>query len=280
MSTPLPAVMAGRTVLITADRRSEDLADAFIRRGATIRHAAAISIVPHADDERLLDDTRALLADPPEIVVITTGQGLRGWIEAAEVAGLDADLLRVLDGARILARGPKAKGALIAQGLAPAWVAESETAAEIIEHLAGEDLTGTHVAVQHHGNGSDGIDAALAASGARVSPFVIYRWGPAPDPAAVTASAQAVAAGEIDTVVFTSAGAVEAWFAAADAVGATAEIVRRAADSVLFAAVGPVTAAPLRAKGVEPLVPERSRMGALVRAVLQHRSPGAGADGR
>ena len=60
MSRPLPAVMAGRTVLITADRRSDDLAEAFARRGATIRHAAAMSIVHHSDDERLVADTRAL----------------------------------------------------------------------------------------------------------------------------------------------------------------------------------------------------------------------------
>lgn len=270
MSTPLPAVMAGRTVLITADRRSDDLADAFIRRGATIQHAAAMSIVHHADDERLVEDTRALLADPPDLLVVTTGTGLRGWIEAAEVAGFGDDLLRVLGAARIFARGPKAKGALIAHGLTPEWVAATETTAEISEHLLEGGVAGAKVAVQHHGSGSDGLDQALTDAGARVAPFVVYRWGPAPNPAAVTASTRAVATGAIDTVVFTSAPAVEAWWAAAQAAGVADEIVRRSRDGVLFAAVGPVTAAPLLAKGVDPLVPGRSRMGALVRAVLVH----------
>ena len=50
MSAPLPAVLAGCVVLITADRRSGDLAAAFARRGATIQHAPALSIVPHTDD--------------------------------------------------------------------------------------------------------------------------------------------------------------------------------------------------------------------------------------
>lgn len=271
----LPAVMAGRTVLITADRRSDDLAESFARRGATVRHAAAMSIVHHSDDERLVTDTRALLTDPPDVLVVTTGAGLRGWIEAADFAGLGGRLRQALGTARVLARGPKAKGALVAHGIPVAWVATSETTAEITEHLLAEGVDGLHVAVQHHGNGSDGLDEALTDAGARVSPFVVYRWGPAPDPAAVTASVRDVAAGGIDVVVFTSAPAVEAWWSAADEAGVADEIVRRSHGDVLFAAVGPVTAAPLRAKGVEPLVPERSRMGALVRAVLVHHGDGA-----
>ena len=115
-----------------------------------------------------------------------------------------------------------------------------------------------------------GIDAALAQAGARVAPFVVYRWGPAPDPAAVTASTRDAAAGRVDVVVFTSAPAVASWWAAAEEAGVADEIVRRSRDDLLVAAVGPVTAAPLRAKGVEPLVPERSRLGALIRAVLLH----------
>lgn len=263
--------MAGHTVLITAHRRSDELAEAFARRGATIRHAAAMSIVEHSDDEQLLADTRALLADPPDVLVATTGQGLRGWFDAADAAGLLDDLVAMLTTVRIIARGPKVTGALAARGLAAQWVAESETAAEIIEHLVGTGVAGHRIAVQHHGSGSDGIDDALAAAGASLAPFVVYRSGPAPDPQAVTDSTLEVAAGDIDTVVFTSAPAATAWFDAADAAGATDAIVARSsAGEVLFAAVGPVTAAPLEAKGVTPLVPGRSRMGALVKAVLAH----------
>ncbi len=276
MSAPsLPPVMSGHTVLITAHRRSDDLADAFARRGASIRHAAAMSIVEHADDERLLSTTRELLADPPDTLVVTTGQGLRGWFAAADAAGLADDLAAMLADVHIIARGPKAKGALARRGLAPAWVAPSETAAEMIEHLRGRGVSGTRIAVQHHGTGSDGIDGALTDAGAAVVPFVVYRAGPAPDPQAVTDSVHEVADGRVGTVVFTSAPGVVAWFDVADTAGVTEAIVdRAAAGDVLFAAVGPVTAAPLEAKGVTPLVPDRSRMGALVRAVIARHEVG------
>ncbi|KEP74060.1 uroporphyrinogen-III synthase, partial [Microbacterium sp. SUBG005] len=39
---------------------------------------------------------------------------------------------------------------------------------------------------------------------------------------------------------------------------------------VLVAAVGPITAGPLRDFGIAPLVPDRGRLGALVRAVVTH----------
>lgn len=276
MSAPLPPVMAGHTVLVTAHRRSDELAEAFARRGATIRRAAAMSIIEHSDDDQLLADTRALLAAPPDLLVATTGQGLRGWFDAAEAAGLLEDLVAMLTRVRIIARGPKVTGALVPKGLTAEFVAESETAAEIIDHLLRVGVSGARVAVQHHGNGSDGIDDALIAAGASPAPFVVYRSGPAPDPQAVTDSVRDVADGAIDTVVFTSAPAVTAWFDAADAAGVTEAIVSRSAGGeVLFAAVGPVTAAPLEAKGVAPLVPGRSRMGALVRAVLAHYGDGA-----
>ncbi|MDV3296109.1 MAG: uroporphyrinogen-III synthase, partial [Brachybacterium paraconglomeratum] len=42
---------------------------------------------------------------------------------------------------------------------------------------------------------------------------------------------------------------------------------------LLMAAVGPLTAGPLEARGVPALLPARSRMGALVRAVVQHFDP-------
>lgn len=275
MSTRTPPalsqVLTGCVVLVTADRRSSELASALTRRGATVRHGPALTIVPHEHDEQLLVDTRTLIEQAPDVVVVTTGIGLRGWIEAADAAGLADDLLGVLASARIIARGPKARGAIQAAGLTADWVAESETSAEILELLLDEGVTGLRVAVQHHGAGADGLDSELAAAGADVVSLVVYRWGPTPDPAALTASVEDAAAGEIDAVVFTSAPGAHAWLAAADAEGVTPDIVRRTVSGCLVAfAVGPVTALPLQDRGIAPLVPDRGRLGALVRTLVHH----------
>ena len=270
-SSSLGQVMAGCVVLVTADRRSGELAAALTRRGATVRHAPALSIVPTEHDDQLLADTKAVIAEPPDTVVVTTGIGFRGWVEAADAAGLADDLLAVLSGARVVARGPKARGAIQATGLHADWVAESETSAEILDTLLREGVAGQRIAVQHHGAGADGLDVELAAAGADVASLVVYRWGPPPDPEALSASVAAAAAGEIDAVVFTSAPGAHAWLEAADACGVGDLVLARLRQGVMVAAaVGPVTAKPLRDRGVEPIMPERGRLGALVRTLVAH----------
>ncbi|MCL3861619.1 uroporphyrinogen-III synthase [Actinotalea sp. K2] len=263
--------MAGCVVLVTADRRSSELRAALERRGAVVRHAAALSMVPHTDDAALAAGTRAVIADPPDIVVVTTGIGFRGWIEAADAVGILDPLHEVLGRARIVARGPKARGAIQAAGLQADWVAESETSAEIAEVLLGEGVEGVRIAVQHHGAGSDGLDDAFRAAGAHVQSLVVYRWGPPPDAAAVEASVRAAAGGEIDVVAFTSAPGAAAWLEAAEHAGVRPALRRRfTGGGLLAAAIGPVTAKPLRDAGIEPLIPDRGRLGSLVRALVAH----------
>lgn len=263
--------MAGCVVLITADRRCDQLTALFQRHGASVRAAPVLTNVPNVDDPVLLAGTRSLIADPPDVVVANTGIGWRGWIEAADAAGLGVALTAALRRTRIVARGPKARGAVQATGLETAWTAPSETSAEILDRLMADGVDGLRIAVQHHGTGSDGIDAALQAAGAQVVSLVVYQLGPAPDPAAVAASVRSAAAGEIDLVCFTSAPAVTAWVGAAQQAGlAEAVLDRMRAGWLVANCVGPVAAAPLRARGVDPVVPDRSRLGAMVRAVVDH----------
>lgn len=271
MSPPLEQVMTGCTVLLTVDRRKEELAEALARRGARIRHAPAAAIINHADDAGLLESTRALIADPPEVLVVTTGIGFRAWIEAADAAGLATGLLAVLGRTRILARGAKAHGAVLAAGLRTGWVARSETAAEVADHLLAAGVAGRRIAVQQHASGADGLDETLTAAGARVRSLVVYRWGPPPDPVALTEAVRDCADGELDAVVFTSAPAATAWLDVVRGEGVETEVLRRFADgSTVPAVVGPVTAVPLTDRGIRPLQPERARLGALVRALADH----------
>lgn len=271
MSPQIGQPMAGCQVLITAERRSAELGAALSRRGAVIRHAPALSMIPDQDDESLVAGTLDLIRNPPDVMVVTTGIGFRGWVEAADAAGLAEGLLEALSGARLVARGPKARGALQAAGLLADWVAESETSAEVAELLLGEGVAGLRVGIQHHGAGADGLDEAFREAGADVASVVVYRWGPPPDPQAVVASVRACAAGDLDAVVFTSAPGAAAWMRIAVEEGLVEDLRHWIADGRLLpAAVGPVTARPLREAGIEPLIPDRGRLGSLVRALVAH----------
>ncbi len=268
MSAVAP-VLAGCRILVTAQRRSEELSGALVRRGAEVVCAPTLGVVPHIDEAALLARTRQVLDDGVDVLVVTTGIGFRGWLDTAETAGLAEALLERLDDVRLVARGPKARGALQAAGLRADWVAESETSAEIADFLVTEGVQGQRIAVQHHGAGDDGLDGRFEAAGASVVPLEVYRWGPPPDPDAVETSVRQLASGCFDAVVFTSAPGAAAWLAELERLE-VADVVRAQVDGgrLLVAAVGPVTAEPLQRAGMDPVVPDRGRMGALVRRVI------------
>jgi uroporphyrinogen-III synthase len=271
----LSAALEGCTIVIAVDRRSTELAAALERHGAQVRPAPALTIVPHIDDESLIQRTRELIAHPPEVVVASTGVGFRGWMEAADEAGLLDELHAALSTAQIVARGPKARGAIQQAGLTADWVAESETSTELGEYLLAEGVRGRRIAVQHHGSGADGLDELFQEHGAEVVSLTVYRWGPPPDEAVVRRSVVATAAGEIDAVLFTSAPGAAEWLAAARREGVLDDIITLARSGrVLMAAVGPITAGPLERLGLTPLQAERGRLGSLVRAVVTHFAGG------
>ncbi|MBO3663983.1 uroporphyrinogen-III synthase [Microbacterium stercoris] len=267
----LSTALAGCSILITVDRRSGELTSALERHGASVQQAAALTIESHIDDAALIERTQQLIADPPDVVVVTTGVGFRGWVEAADEAGLSDELIAAFRGAQIVARGPKARGAIQQAGLTADWVAESETAAELGEYLVAEGVSGKRVAVQHHGSGADGLDELFARHGAEVVSLTVYRWGPPPEPAVVRRSVRAAAAGEYDAVLFTSAPGAEAWLSEARRAEALDGIRARVADRrLVMVGVGPITAEPLAAEGIEVLIADRGRLGSLVRSVVTY----------
>lgn len=267
----LDSALAGCTIIVAADRRSVDLATALERRGAVVHRAPALSIVANADDAELLRRTAQLIASPPEIVVVTTGVGFRGWMDAAHEHGLDEQLDAALRDAHFVARGPKAHGAIQQAGFAADWVAESETSAEVGEYLLASGVAGKRIVVQHHGAGADGLDELLESAGADVLSVTVYRWGPPPNPEVVRRSAQQAASGEADAVLFTSAPGAASWIAVATEAGVLDSIRSRAESGrLLLASVGPITAGPLHAAQLPTTIADRGRLGSLARTVIAH----------
>lgn len=274
--TALTPVLAGCTIVVAADRRSGDLVSALERRGGQAYRAPALSIIPNEDDDVLIARTRELIASPPDIVVVTTGVGFRGWIDAAHENGLAEQLTVALSRAQFVARGPKAHGAIQQAGFAADWVAESETSAEVGEYLTADGVAGRRIAIQHHGAGADGLDTLLSSRGADVVSITVYRWGPPPDPQLLHRSVVQAGAGEADAVLFTSAPGAAEWVRTAVRAGVIEAIRRRAASGrLLLAAVGPITATPLDEAGLRVTLASRGRLGSLVRCVVDHYASGS-----
>ncbi|MCI1746700.1 MAG: uroporphyrinogen-III synthase [Acidipropionibacterium sp.] len=274
--------LAGTEILVTAQRRAEDLAAPLRRHGAGVSIVPTLSVEKHIDEPELLSRTRELISAPPAIIVITTGFGLRGWHETADAAGIGVPLVELLNGTRVMARGAKASGALQQLGSRADWVAAGESTAEILDVLVAEGVEGVRIAVQLDGGGDAKLVGGLRRAGAEVTELTVYRWGPPEDPQAVEQAARDLAAGRYDAVAFTAAPGAAAWVASLGQ-GLDAVRERVASGSLTLVAVGSLCAQPLIDADMPAVWPERSRLGPLIRllsdvaseAVGQRRDPAA-----
>ncbi|MFB7088787.1 uroporphyrinogen-III synthase [Streptomyces sp. NPDC056296] len=261
--------LAGFTVGVTAARRADELGALLQRRGAAVLHAPALRIVPLADDSELLAATKQLIDQAPDIVVATTAIGFRGWVEAADGWGLGDALLERLRAVELLARGPKVKGAVRAAGLTEEWSPASESMAEVLDRLLAEGVDGRRIALQLHGEPLPGFVEALRAGGAEVVGVPVYRWLPPEDLGPVDRLLDAAVSRGVDAVTFTSAPAAASLLSRAEERGMLPELLAALGHDVLPACVGPVTAVPLQAHGLDTVQPERFRLGPLVQLLCQ-----------
>ena len=261
--------LRGFRIGVTSDRRSGDLIAALERRGAQVLHAPALKIAPNEQDSGLVDETRELIRSRPEVVLVTTGYGMRRWFEVADAAGLGAELTAVLDQARIFARGPKAVGAVRAAGLLDAQLSETDTTAALVEAVAAPDLRGRRVAIQLHGFTDTDQLRRLREVSAEVVTVTPYRWVRPAANDRVPRLIEAACSRQLDAITYTSAPGAAATLETAYAMGLGEAFVAAHGDHVTAAAVGPVTAQPLLDAGIVPIVPERYRLGALIRLVCE-----------
>ncbi|MFE7838021.1 uroporphyrinogen-III synthase [Streptomyces sp. NPDC057474] len=261
--------LAGFTVGVTAARRADELGTLLQRRGAAVIHAPALRIVQLADDSELLAATKDLLDQAPDIVVATTAIGFRGWVEAADGWGLGEALLDRLRGVEVLARGPKVKGAIRAAGLTEEWSPSSESMAEVLDRLLEQGVEGSRIAIQLHGEPLPGFVESLRAAGAEVVGVPVYRWMPPEDITPVDRLLDSTVGRGLDALTFTSAPAAASLLSRAEGRGLLPELLNALNHDVLPACVGPVTALPLQAHGVDTVQPERFRLGPLVQLLCQ-----------
>jgi uroporphyrinogen-III synthase len=274
--------LSGYTVAITADRRREEQAELIERRGGSVLYGPVIRTLPLADEDGLREATERLIEAPPDIVVMCTALGVRGWFSAAESLGMHAGLLAALEHSEVIVRGPKAAGAALTVGLELTWQTPGATYPEVLEHLAarspnGPDGTPLRVAVQRDGAESAPLLSALPELGYDVVAVPVYQWLLPDDRTAPDRLVAAVADRLVDAVTFTSAHAVTNFVEIARSIGRWEDVQRACLSGAVSAvAVGPVTAA--RLVSVElgvPIEPRNARLGAMVQAlvvVLSERS--------
>ena len=260
------------TVLVgvTADRRWEEQARMFRDRGAEVLHGPTLRTVDLSADESLRAATADLARHPPDYLVVTTGMGMRKWLEAAAGWGLDGPLLRALAGARSVARGAKANSAARGAGLDVWWRAPHETMQEIVDHLGGQDDVGrARVALQLFDPEAHPSTEALRAIAGELVELPVYQWALPDDTAPAEALVDAAVTGRLRAVTFTAQPAVHHLFRIAAASGRADDLRAAFKGPVVASCVGPVCASAARDEGIDdPLWPDPPRLPAMVKQLM------------
>ena len=264
-------VLHGFTVGITADRRWDEQASLFDRRGAAVVHAPTIRTIPLGSDAPLRDVTVRVIARPPDVLIANTGLGIRSWFGAAESWDLGAELLGALGHARIYARGPKASGAVHSLGLEVVARAPSERLSEAIDLALPDISPGSVVAVQVDGSGTSPELDRLRLLGAEVVAIPVYEWKLPVDDGPAVRLARLVLTQKVQALTFTTGPAIRNWLEILTEHDLHQEVWAFCNEGpIVLGCVGPVCADTAVACGWRRerlVVPAAFRLGPLVRAV-------------
>lgn len=251
---------------MTAARRREELAASLADVGARVIEAPAIRGVPLDDDRPVLEATRQCLSGL-DLVVVTTSTGFRGWLEAAEHAGVVDRLRDRLAEVPLLARGPKSVEAIRSAGLTEFWSPPSGRSRELLDRLLADGVAGQRIAVQLPGEPMPGFVATLRNAGALVVEVPVYRWALPVDTEPLHRLVELIKLRYVDAVTFTSAPAVGGLVKVAG--DDLPDIVGALRQDVLSVCVGPSCAEPLERLGIPVELPGTYRISGLIQALIE-----------
>jgi uroporphyrinogen-III synthase len=268
MEQTLP--LDGRTIGITAERRADEQAKLLTSRGASVLRGPTLRISSVLDDASLRNATEAVIAQPPDYLLASTGYGVRTWMQAAEGWGCRDALVAALAGAKIANRGAKAASATKSLGLSEWWRAPDERFDELVGRLLEEPLRGRRVVFQLHAVPEPDALQKVTDAGAEVIEVDAYRSGLPDDPGPAMALIEATCTSRLDAVTFTTAPAVHNLFALAGGSGQAGELRQAFNRDVLAVCVGPVCAEGAREEGIaESLVPARARLVPMIESLTE-----------
>lgn len=244
--------MKPKVVAILETRTGTHLAELIARRGGIPMLAPALEEVPVVAPQAVVDLVTQWRTKPFNMVIFQTGVGARALFKAADAAQLTDELLRLLDAALVVVRGPKPVGELNARRVRIDIRAESPFTTEtVLTAVAPIPMAGAAVLVQSYGAANEPLRQALLERGASVEEIATYRWALPKDTQPLRALLDALASSRVDAVVFTSAVQIHHLVAVAEAAGSAADLAARL-NCLTIASIGPVCSRALREHGIEP----------------------------
>jgi uroporphyrinogen-III synthase len=268
----------GLRVLVLESRRARELGLIVTSYGGEPLVAPSMREVPiesNAEAVRFIDD---LIAGEFDLVILLTGVGSRVLLDIVQrVQGTKKRLIDALREAVVVCRGPKPL-AVMREIEVPVFLTapEPNTWRELLAALDQRkselSLDGLNVAVQEYGASNPDLLAGLEARGARVTPVPVYQWALPEDVEPLRRAARAIAEGELDVALFTTATQAVHLMKIAEELLLTDRVLA-GLQRMVVASIGPTTSEELRQRGIHiDFEPSHPKMGFLVREAAEQAS--------
>jgi len=266
----------GLRVLSLESRRSVEVAKLIRTYGGEPLTAPAMREIPLDSNQPIVEFTEALLRGAFDLVIFTTGVGVRTLVKTVSEHYDREEFLTALRSVKIAARGPKSSSALRELDIPITVVAPEpftwRSLMSALEIKLGSSLRGMDIAVQEYGTSNPELLTALAEKSVSITRLLVYQWALPEDIQPLREAVLALAHGHVDVVLFMNAGQVAHLFLMAERMGYT-EALHEGFRSTVIGSIGPSTTEGLSLYGLTPdYEPTQSKMGFLIKEISQGAS--------
>ena len=197
----------GLHVAALESRRADDMARLISRAGGVAHVSPSMREVPIEPNRGAIDFAYRLMTGHIGVVILMTGVGFRYLLKAIERHLDQQRFLDSLSDITTICRGPKPVAALREAGLTPTLkVPEPNTWRELLKTIDDNlSIANQTVGLQEYGISNASLIAGLEARGAVVERIRVYGWDLPTNTAPLEENVQALAAGERDILLLTSA---------------------------------------------------------------------------
>ena len=262
---------AGLRVAALESRNADEMRRMIEKFGGQAFVSPSMREVPLAENQAAIEFAQRLVTGGIDVMIFLTGVGFRHLLSAVEKQIDRQRFLDALSDITTIVRGPKSLVAMKEVGLTPTHrVPEPNTWREVLQTIdAGVPVANLNVGVQEYGVTNRSLLAGLEARGARVINVKVYQWDFPIDKGPLEHNLRAIAVGERDVVIFTSAHQVANLLRLAEELKLEDQL-REALRKTVVASVGPTTSDMLRDHELPVDVePEHPKLGPLVMAAAE-----------
>jgi uroporphyrinogen-III synthase len=264
----------GLCVLALESRRAREIAKLIANLGGVPIVAPSVREVQLESNQEALAFARKLAAGEVDMVVFTTGVGVKALASAVESVFSQGKLSQHLNEVVIVARGPKPTAALKELGVRVSMaVPEPNTWRDLLAILdRSKDafpVSGRRVAIQEYGVTNLELSAGLEERGAIVTRVILYQWALPEDLGPLERAVESIISGDIHVLLVASSVQIRHIFEVADRM-AKGEALHEALSRVVITSVGPLTSEELRGRGLSVDIEcTRPKMGFLVQEAAE-----------